>query len=111
MLGPMRRPSEVEKEFDVLWQEHMRAEFPARLRGEEIDGVDAVLLDVLIAGCATTWRSSGSPLDEKRLGVLRQCLLDLDAVESHLSGDEAAYYSRLRSIAELVEGASAGSQP
>jgi hypothetical protein len=107
----MRRRSEVEKEFDVLWREHMRADFPARLRGEEIDGVDAVLLDADVAGCATTWRSSGAPLDEGRLGVLRRCLRDLDAVLSHLSGDEAAYYSRLRSIAELVEAANAGPQP
>jgi len=102
----MRRRSPVEKEYDVLWKEYLRADFPARLRGEEIDGIDAVTLDSLVAGCALSWRASDVPLDPERLGLLRQCLGDLDAVVSHLKGDEAVYFSRLHGIALLVLTAS-----
>lgn len=41
-----------------LYEEHGRAEFPARLRDSKLAGVDLVLLDADIAGCITTWLSA-----------------------------------------------------
>lgn len=81
----------------------MRAEFPARLRGEEIEGVDMVMLDADIAGCVSTWLSRSGPLDYASQQALRKCIDDLDEVISRLDApEERAYYNRLRAMAELV---------
>jgi hypothetical protein len=82
----------------------MPAEFPGRLRGEEIEGVDMVMLDADIAGCVSTWLSQSGPLDHGRQRILRQCRDDLQRVMPLLDvPEEVAYYDRLSAIAELVD--------
>ncbi|MFF7887757.1 hypothetical protein ACH40F_40765 [Streptomyces sp. NPDC020794] len=58
----------------------MRADFPARLRGEELAGVDMVMLDADIAGCVVTWQGNQGSLDEDRHQILLSCVRDLDKV-------------------------------
>ena len=83
-----------------LWERHLARPFPPRLRGEEIEGVDMVLLDADIAGCTQTWLKSSTDLDTMRRGALRDCLGDLDTVLPQLSDpEEAAYYAGLRELA------------
>jgi hypothetical protein len=55
-----------------LWEEHMKAEFPAHLRGREVEGEDLVLLDAEVAGCVSS--SLSSVLDERRRGTLLKCV-------------------------------------
>jgi hypothetical protein len=82
----------------------VRAEFPARLRGEEIEGVDMVMLDANIAGCVSTWLSQSGPLDHGRQQILRQCVDDLERVMPRLDiPKERAYYDRLSAMAKLVD--------
>jgi hypothetical protein len=82
----------------------VRAEFPARLRGEEIDGVDMVMLDADIAGCVSTWLSQSGSLDHGRHQILRQCGDDLERVMPTLDiPEERAYYDRLSAMAKLVD--------
>jgi hypothetical protein len=50
-----------------LWEHHLRDPFPARLRGEELAGVDMVMLDADVAGCVDTWLHGSGPLDRGRL--------------------------------------------
>jgi hypothetical protein len=86
-----------------LWEEHRRATFPARLRGEEIAGVDMVMVDADVAGCVDTWLSGSGPLDAGRLSVLRDLVRDLDGVVALLEDEhERQYYERLRDLARLV---------
>lgn len=86
-----------------LWAAHLRTEFPCRLRGEKLAGVDLVLLDADIAGCVVTWRAEGRPLDEGRRQLVNRLLQDLDRVLPPLSREqERAYYQRLRQISELL---------
>ncbi|MFI7504969.1 hypothetical protein ACIBVL_42165 [Streptomyces sp. NPDC049687] len=85
---------------DVLFQEHLSALFPAALRGAEPAGVDLALLDVYIAGCVSVWQSKGGSLDPERLGILRECLADLDRVLPLLTDAEGIrYFERLRRLA------------
>lgn len=86
-----------------LWAAHVRAEFPPRLRGEELAGVDMVMLDADIAGCVVTWRACHGSLDEGRRQLMGRLLQDLDRVLPLLSDEqECAYYRRLRRLLELV---------
>jgi hypothetical protein len=88
-----------------LWDEHMSAPFPSRLRGEEIDGVEMVLLDADIAGCVSTWLGNHGRLDEQRQGVLKSCLDDLARVLPLLDDvEEHAYYERLGVVGRLALG-------
>ncbi|MGW4519441.1 hypothetical protein ACWEO4_48220 [Streptomyces sp. NPDC004393] len=86
-----------------LWQEHQDADFPAGLRGAELDGIDLVMLDADIAGCVTTWRSNGGFLDAERLRILRDCITELDNVLPLLmDAEELRYYKRLHRLATIT---------
>lgn len=86
-----------------LWREHARAEFPEGLTGEELAGVDLVMLDADIAGCVTTWLDSSGRLDDGRAALLRACLRDVSRVVPLLDmADELSYFSRLRELARMV---------
>ncbi|MFE0420454.1 hypothetical protein [Streptomyces tendae] len=56
--GQMSRSGPIQSAA-LLWQEHRDAEFPANLRGVEVEDIDMVLLDADTAGCASTWIDNG----------------------------------------------------
>jgi hypothetical protein len=85
-----------------LWEEHLAAQFPAGYRGEEIAGVDMVLLDAEIAGCISSYLRSRGKLDADRLRITRTCRLHLDQVIPQLNGEAQRYYERLRILSDLV---------
>ncbi|MEU4986275.1 hypothetical protein [Streptomyces sp. NPDC021969] len=90
----------------LLWQEHRDAEFPANLRGVEVEDIDIVLLDADTAGCASTWINNGGTLDPQRRRILQSSVEDLGRVTpqiSDLSGHQ--YYQRLHQLALLISGA------
>ncbi|MFI8876797.1 hypothetical protein [Streptomyces sp. NPDC055243] len=101
----MGRSSDVQAAVTQLWREHLAVEFPAALRGAELAGIDLVLLDAGIAGCASTWRNAGGSLDATRQRILRDCLRDLERVLPLLvEPDEVRYCQRLRRLAVLTSG-------
>ena len=81
----------------------MRAEFPSRLRGEEVAGIDLVLLDADVAGCVVNWGAGGAAQQAERDRRLRLLIEDVDVVLQTLSARrEVEYYRRLRTMASLV---------
>lgn len=95
-----------------LWAEHQDAEFPDRLRGEEIASVDMVMLDADVAGCIQTWMTSKRRLGEPHRSYLTRCLDDLNRVLPLLDDpSERSYYERLRALARLaLDSSPAGSR-
>ena len=86
-----------------LWDEHLSAPFPAGLRGQEIEGIDLVMLDADIAGCVSTWLGNKGRLDEPRRRWLEGSLDDLARILPLLADrDERVYYERLRQLAQLA---------
>jgi len=62
-----------------------------------------VMLDADIAGSVDTWLSSSTDLDTSRMGVLRDCLDNLDRVLPQLTdAEEADYFACLRDLAVSV---------
>ena len=90
-------------EVTRLWAEHEDAGFPDRLRGEEIAGVDMVMLDADAAGGIQTWMGNKMRLDEPHRSYLARCLDDLERVLPLLEdAAERRYYGRLRSLVLMV---------
>jgi hypothetical protein len=69
-----------EPEAQQLWADHVAIPFPDGLGGEEVAGIDLVLLDAEVAGCIQTWLSNDMRLDEPHRTYLVRCADDLDRV-------------------------------
>lgn len=92
----------VGDEVSRLWRKHQHAEFPTRLRGVELAGVDLVALAAEIVGCVENWRADGI-LDEDRGQILTRRIEDLDAVMPLMtSRSEVLYFERLCQLALVV---------
>ena len=87
--------------IEDLWMEHLKARFPAHLRGKDLNGIDFVMLDADIAGCVSTFLERGI-LDSKRLAVLGLCYRNVRFVLPVLNEEGSAYYWRLERLSELV---------
>jgi hypothetical protein len=86
-----------------LWQEHERAPFPEGLAGEEINGVDLVLIDADIAGAIASSVDAPRNLDPTSREALVLCRADLERVLPHLSNTpEGLYFARLAAMADLA---------
>jgi hypothetical protein len=86
-----------------LWRKHSHAEFPERLRGAELAGIDLVTLDSDVAGCVKSCLAGKGSLDEAQKQSLVRSLDDLDAVLPLLSRrTESLYYGRLRELSTLI---------
>jgi hypothetical protein len=74
-----------------LWEEHMAAPFPD-CRGEEIDGVDLVLVDADLAGCVMHFLGDRFRDDDFQLRILRQVAGELDRIVPKMSGEAGEYF-------------------
>ena len=85
----------------LLWEEHLRAPFPAGFRGVDFDGVDLILLDADVAGLVQRELDGG--LDDAGAAILWACIAGLDKVLP-LIGDAycTSYYRRLRTMAAVT---------
>jgi len=59
------------------WEGFTQVPFPPAARGQEVDGVDLVLIHSKVADCIITYLDRGL-LDGERFGVLEDCLLELN---------------------------------
>jgi hypothetical protein len=87
-----------------LYNAHREADFPDRLRAVDVAGVEMVMLDADVAGCVSTWLTSGGSTDDRLWDILATRERQLERVMPELSGQEAAYYRRLLDMAALILG-------
>jgi len=85
-----------------LWQAHLEAEYPDGYRGEEVAGVELILLDADIAGCVSTYLADGGRLDLQRTAILGRCYRDAAVVVSELPSPAREYFARLERMAGAV---------
>ncbi|WP_433654219.1 hypothetical protein ACQPW1_26385 [Nocardia sp. CA-128927] len=103
----MSSTSEHRADIGRLWQEHMRAPFPARLHTVEAAGVEMALLDATIAGCVSVWHDNGGSLDSERRQTLRKRIAELDQVLPLITeAEELRYLERLHQLALLASDTS-----
>lgn len=88
-------------EIVKLFNEHLKTPFPDR-RGDEILGVDLVLVDGDTAGLITKYISSRGHLNTDDIRILNHCNAALRIVVKELHGADRQYFARLQNIAERV---------
>jgi hypothetical protein len=59
-------------------------------------------LDTVISGCAASYLDSSDGLDPQRLTILRDCLVDLEALTGELDAACQEYFCRLRELGTLL---------
>ncbi|MFD8421709.1 hypothetical protein [Streptomyces sp. NPDC059466] len=84
-----------------LWEDHLRAPFPAGFRGVDLDGVDLTLLD---SGAASlVHRELNGGLDDSGIASLWGCITDLDKIVPLVNEEYcASYFTRLRTMAHGI---------
>lgn len=88
--------------IEELWQEHLRAPFPAGCRGRDIEGIDFVMLDADVAGCVSTFLTRQGSLDLWRTATLGMCYRDATYVLPRMPAEARPYFERLERLASLV---------
>jgi hypothetical protein len=88
-------------EITKLYNEHLTTPFPDR-RGDEVMGVDLVLIDSDTAGLISTYIGSRGQLTGDDLRILKHCYFNLKTVVKELSGADRQYFARLQNIAGLI---------
>jgi hypothetical protein len=84
------------------WAAHVALPFPANLAGEELDGVDLVLLDADTAGCIQTFIGNLGWRELELRKSLERCLRDLDDILPDLPAQAIGYFTALRDLVALV---------
>jgi len=84
--------------FASLWEVHQAAEWP--VSGDAHEG-ELMTLDTVMAGCFTYYVEEHD-LDPQRVGIIKDCLGDLENVLPELEPDSQAYFERLQQLGELL---------
>jgi hypothetical protein len=88
-------------EIVKLYNEHSETPFPDR-RGDEILGIDLVLIDSDTAGLISTYIGYRGRLSGDKIRILHHCYSDLKLVVKELNGADRQYFARLQNIAGLI---------
>ena len=88
-------------EIIQLYDQHLKTPFPDR-RGDEISGVDLVLVDSYTAGLVDKYIHSRGNLGADDIRILNRCYSDLETVVKALSGEDRQYLARLQNIVGLI---------
>lgn len=91
------------KRISELWEKFRHIPFPENLAGEEIKGIDIVLLDTETAGCIATFIARKGSLDKQRAEILGRCIIDIKIVKGELDFSAQAYFSMLLDLAEMAQ--------
>ena len=93
--------SNLSIEFDQLtslWHEHQSAVW--LVAGNTHEG-ELMTLDTVVAGCVTYYFEERE-LDVQRVGILDDCLGDLENLISDLEPDAQEYFIRLQQLGKLL---------
>lgn len=82
-----------------LWEAHKEEEWP-KLAGKQEGPL--MTLDTVISGCVVYFLDSPEGLDPQRLGIVEDCVTDLDQLTQELEADCQPYFQRLRNLGVLL---------
>lgn len=86
------------------FQDHIAAPIPNNLIGEEVDGIDLILLDNDSAAIIDKYISHKGFLNEADLIIAQSCQKELEVVAKSLNGLEREYFKGLEAmISEVLQ--------
>ena len=83
----------------TAWEQHCANGWPRFSSPHE---GELMTLDTVISGCVVYYLESSDGLDTQRLGIVRDCLRDLDDLTAELEAECLPYFRRLRELGELL---------
>ncbi|HXH71825.1 MAG TPA: hypothetical protein VNI58_03310 [Mariprofundaceae bacterium] len=89
-------------EITELWDQFRNAPFPRELGGEEIDGVELVLLDADAAAVVSTFIGKSGKISEQQIQLLEGYVKDASQVLPKLNGEGMHYFALLLKLCDLV---------
>jgi hypothetical protein len=92
----------IPSELMELWQQYSSSAFPTGYSEKEVNRINLSLLDAEIAGCVRHYIHNDGKIGSQQVKVLRDRLIDLNAIILLMDRDEAIYFDRLRRMADLV---------
>jgi hypothetical protein len=91
--------------LQALVRDHMALRFPPGLRGEEIDGVDLVMLDADTYGVASQYERNSRPVTPEHVQLLDKLIGDVDRILPLLPAAEAkTYFASVRALGNYLLG-------
>jgi hypothetical protein len=82
-----------------LWEAHKKERWP-QVEGQ-IEG-PLMTLDTVISGCVVYFLDSPDGLDAQRIGIIEDCIADLDSLTDELEEGCQLYFQRLRHLGTLL---------
>lgn len=82
-----------------LWETHKEERWPQV--GNQHEG-PLMTLDTVISGCVVYFLDSPEGLDVQRIGIIEDCVADLDNLTDELDEDSLLYFQRLRQLGALL---------
>lgn len=82
-----------------LWETHKEERWPQV--GSHHEGA-LMTLDTVISGCVVYFLDSPEGLDAQRIGIIEDCVADLDTLADELEEDCRPYFHRLRQLGALL---------
>jgi hypothetical protein len=77
--------------------------FPRSLDGDEVNGVDPHMLDMVIQAAASHYDRNSNPISDEHRAALVEALRDCDVMWPELPTDESrAYFTRARAVAAYL---------
>lgn len=85
--------------IETAWEQHRSTGWPRFSSPHE---GQLMTLDTVISGCVVYYLESSDGLDSQRLGIVKDCLRDLDDLTAELEADCLPYFRRLHKLGELL---------
>ena len=82
-----------------LWETHKEMRWPQV--GSQHEG-PLMTLDTVISGCVVYFLDSSEGLDTQRIGIVEDCVAELDNLTDELDEDCQSYFERLRQLGALL---------
>ena len=82
-----------------LWEAHKKAQWPRLERQHE---GPLMTLDTVISGYVVYFLDSPEGLDAQRIGIVEDCIADLDTLTDEVEEGYQPYFQRLRQLGALL---------
>ena len=92
-------PSMTRQLIETAWNQHRTNDWPQFINSNQ---GQLMTLDTVISGCVVFYLESPDGLDRQRVGIVQDCLNDLDDLTGELDVDSQAYFLRLRRLGEML---------
>ncbi len=91
-----------EADLHEVWRSHKKTRLPRECEGQEVEGIDLMMLDADANACLSDWFATAGAMDDERWQLLEQCIAQVQAVRAGMTGESGDYFARLEGLCAQV---------